>query len=193
MNQIFTSLGDKAANIAKGFELNKAYTEGTYADTPGNKKLNRVGQKYSSAVETKKEETKSIDQLTLKEKVDLIDEQSFGFTNIEQGRYGRGWETKDVYFKLHGEEYIIGQIRKKIEWYSKDPRSRITTHTRNVYHFNSYMMGQEKIDKLSNLLDGFTPQYSIRHDYSVSSRSPQTAVQIKELFLSKLDEHLESK
>jgi len=27
--------------------LQKAYTEGTYADTPGNRKLNRVGQSYS--------------------------------------------------------------------------------------------------------------------------------------------------
>ena len=38
----------RRTQILGSFEIQKAYTEGVYADTPANRKLGRVGMKYSS-------------------------------------------------------------------------------------------------------------------------------------------------
>lgn len=50
----------RRTQILGSFEIQKAYTEGVYADTPANRKLGRVGMKYSSFKEDKKEEDKSL-------------------------------------------------------------------------------------------------------------------------------------
>ena len=89
-------------NLASIQQLNKAATEGIYADTPTNRKLGRVGMSYKVAKEKEENKEKGENKnLNKKEKINNIKElcEKFNF-EIKKGKKEYGTQDR-IYIKFN--------------------------------------------------------------------------------------------
>jgi len=94
MKKIFTNI----QNLIEQASIEKAYTEGVYADTPQNRKLGRVGMSYAAYAEKIKKDNnnKKEKEENINEKKIFKDINDLSFTEKKSFPFGRKYGERKI-------------------------------------------------------------------------------------------------